>query len=153
MNKNLKVGDYIKVDLDNNQQFEGIVIVPYEGGFACKVLERTKQIGAASWNRYSLKEDARFQVYDECQNITVISEAEKFDAECSTGLTESAKYGDPIVESVTFYVTPLTNDKYFTFCESNGFGGWTIHSPRKSNEALRESYFNSQVSKREKLSM
>ena len=134
----VNVGDHVKVTLKNNQRFEGVVFKSYDGGFACKILEKDNRVGVASWKEYSLDKDARFQIYSDCKKVNVLHEAKTLKSELTFKINESAREE----KAITFFTTEIGNGKYFIFTENKKGGGWTISDNVKS-ESLLESYIKS----------
>ena len=135
----VKTGDHVKVTLkQNNQKFEGVVFKTYDEGFACKILEKDNKVGVASWEEYSLNEDARFQIYEDCKVVKILHEASKINSKFSFSLNESAHEEKDII----FFTTDIGNGNYFIFTENDHRGGWTISNNIKP-ESLLESYIKS----------
>lgn len=137
-----KTGDLLEVTRKDNSKFKCIVIENYDGGFVSKVLEKDEKVGTATWNRYGLKEDGRFQVVEDCADIKILAESKKFSAEGTLTLSESVSHNQ-----MTYYTTPLSESKSITLCLCENYGGWSIHENKDNQNALKESFFNSQVSK------
>lgn len=137
-----KTGDLLEVTRKDNSKFKCVVIENYEGGFVSKVLEKDEKVGTATWDRYGLKEDGRFQIVEDCADIRVLAESKKSSAEGTLTLSESVSHSQ-----MTYYTTPLSESKSITLCLCENYGGWSIHESRDSQDALKESFFNSQVSR------
>lgn len=137
-----KTGDLLEVTRKDNSKFKCIVIENYDGGFVSKVLEKDEKVGTATWNRYGLKEDGRFQVVEDCADIKILAESKKSSAEGTLTLSESVSHNQ-----MTYYTTPLSESKSITLCLCENYGGWSIHENKDNQNALKESFFNSQVSK------
>lgn len=140
------IGDLIEVTRNDGKKFKGIVVENYSGGFVCKVLHKDKDVGTASWSRYGLVSDSRFQSITECQNIEVLAKATKSSASSTFTLNESVTKSN-----LTYYETPIDENLSSTLCICDGFGGWSFSNKLKSgklrSDALKESFFNSQISK------
>lgn len=139
---NFKIGDLLEVTKNDNSKYKCVVIENYEGGFVGKVLEKDENVGTATWDRYGLKEDGRFQVVEDCSNIKVLARAKVSKAESSLSLNESVSHSE-----MTYYTTPINDHQSITLCMCENYGGWSVHNTGCDSEALKESFFNSQISK------
>lgn len=138
-----KTGNLLEVVLKDGKQFKCIVVEDYGDGFVGKVLSKDLKVGTASWNRYGLKEDGRFQVIENCKEVKVLAESTETKGSGSLSLNESVTKSE-----MTYYTTPLGEGKCITLCLCEGYGGWSVHDENEdAGNALKESFFSSQISK------
>lgn len=147
MNKEVKfkTGDLIEVKRSDGNSFKGIVIENYGSGFVTKVLSSEGKIGTSIWERYGLEKDIHFQSTNECVDIQVISESVMSKGSSTFTLNESVTKNDVIC-----YETKLEDGSNMILCMCEGYGGWSLY--RDGEEitkatAIKESFFNSQLSK------
>lgn len=136
-------GDLVEVVLKDGQKFKGLVVENYVGGFTCKVLNKESSLGTAIWERYGSERDHRFQVLEDCSQVKVLSKSRVSKASGTFSLNESVSKNE-----MTYYETDLGDGKYATLCLCEGYGGWSFYDSEEDHaDSLKESYFNSQISK------
>ena len=139
----LSTGDLIEVTLKkNDRKFRCIVVENYDGAFVGKVLRKEEGIGTASWERYGLDKDGRFQLYSECESVKILAKPQKFNSTGTLTLNESV-----IKNKMVYYKIPLEEGKVAIFCLCEDYGGWSFHDETEESIALKESFFNSQIAK------
>lgn len=140
----LETGDLLEVTLkDNQHKFKCIVVEDYDSAFVAKVLHKEEGVGTATWDRYGLEKDGRFQLKSECENINILAKPQKFTGTGTLTLNESI-----IKNKMVYYKTPLEEDnKFAIFCLCEDYGGWSFKNETEESIALKESFFNSQLSK------
>ena len=144
-NKNieLKTGDLVEVTLKkDHHKFKCIVVESYEGAFVGKVLYKEEGVGTATWDRYGLEKDGRFQVFEDCESVKVLAKPQKFKGTGTLTLNESVAKSNMV-----YYKTPLEEGKFAIFCLCEDYGGWSFKDETEESIALKESFFNSQLSK------
>lgn len=141
-NKDYCTGDLLEVTCKDGLKFKCIVIENYEGGFVSRVLSKDEGIKTASWSRYGLNKSGRFQVFDDCSKIERLAYADKKQGTATLSLNESL-----IKSNITYYTTPVNNTESITFCVYENYGGWSTIHKGNDPDSLKESFFNSQLSK------
>ena len=138
-----KTGDLLEVTRKDNRHFKCIVVESIDNeGLVCKILQKDPGVGSASWTRYGLHNNSRFQILSDCKRISKLAEAKSYTAKSALTLNESTQYDD-----LNYYETPDQEEgRTIVFCESHGYGGWATCTKDKGT-ALKEAYFNAQLSK------
>lgn len=141
-----KTGDLLEVALKDGRTFKCIVTERYDPAFICNVISGNLKFLVPS-QVFGITESFRFQRFDMCKSIKVLSESVKSTA------VESLRINESIInqKDVDYYETDLGDGRVSTICICDGFYGWSFKDKDHRMEGLSESYLKSQTSKRESL--
>lgn len=143
-------GTLVEVTTAEGKKYQSVIVedLGEDAGFIGRVLEKNEGIGVATWTRYGMNDDGRFQPYSQCKEIKVLQEST-----CSTknvtisGLTENCH-----TEEIDYYETPLSDQTSILLCKDrHGYAGWSVGNKESLSSLLEESYFESYVSRQSSL--
>ena len=141
-----KTGDLLEVSLKDGRKYRCIVAERYDPAFICNVISGDIKCLVPS-SVFGMNESCRFQRFDTCKSIKVLSES------VETNATSDLRLNEELVNQrkVTFYETDLGNGRTSTVCLCDGYYGWSFNEKGQRMQGLSESFLKAQSSKSQNL--
>ena len=142
-----KTGDLLEVSLKDGRKYKCIVAERYSPAFICNVISGDNLDFLIPSSVFGITESCRFQRFDTCKSIKVLSESVRSDT------TNDLRLNEELINqrNVTFYETDLGNGETSTICLCDGYYGWSFNGRGQRMQGLSESYLKAQSSKSENL--